>query len=197
MYSMLIGVDERRLYPQWSGIVGDGLPTADAWSIYLNELRKQTVEYIQYPSCLCTRFVEASKLSENLHETYIDSSNILETIIRLLANPPPEGTCMSDTYLRVVGALNRNRGILNDNDVSELMNEFYDFYSIVTVMSALGPTEEHIANTARTQFQAIASSIEADTTRLRAYKGQLRHYTSSHSAYAQNFFSTRRQNTVS
>jgi hypothetical protein len=197
MYSNLIGVDERQLYPQWTGVVGDGLPTPDAWVIYINDLRKHTVEYLQYPSCLSTRFVAASKLSENLNETYLDSSNVLETIIRLLANPPPAEVCMTENYIKIVSVINRNRRTLNDNDVTELMNELYDFYSIVIVISALGPSEQTMATTARNQFLAVTSSIETDPSRLRAYKGQVRHYTSSHTAYAQNFFATRRHHTVS
>jgi len=186
-YAELTGIDERKLSPQWVGIIGDGLPTADSWTIFVDDVRRHTIDYLQYPSCMGTRFVEASKLSNLLQESFVDPRTVEETILRLLASPPPEGACMTETYAQVMLVLSQERPRSNDKDWSDLVNEFYDLYSIVTVVGSLTSTETEMATRAKNQFRTMSRSIMANPSLLRVHTGQLRVHTSRFVKVMQDF----------
>lgn len=188
VYASLTALDERIVTPQWIGVIGEGLPTPESWTIFVGDVRRHSVEYLQYPSCLGTRFVEASKLSHLLQESFVNARLVEETIVRLLATPPPEGTCMSDIYAQVMLILTRERPRSNEKDWSDLVQGFFELYSVVTVMSSLSSTETAIASTARSQFRNMASTIITDPSKVRVYRGQLRVYVSRYAKQIEDHF---------
>jgi hypothetical protein len=178
VYASFIGIEEVRVTPKWIGVIGDGIPTSDSWTIFVDDVRRSTVDYLRYPSCLGTRFVEASKLSRMLPESYVNARLVEETIVRLLATPPPEGICMTDTYAQVVSVLAQGHSQPRNKDWTDLVNELYDLYSIVTVIGGLSSIENAFATNARDQFRTISRAIITDPSKLRTYKAQLRVNTS-------------------
>ena len=96
---------------------------------------------------------------------------------------------MTETYAQVMSTLSQERARSNEKDWIDLVNEFYDLYSIVIVVGSLSASETQLAIQARNQFRAMSRTIMANPGSLRLHTGQLRVYTSRYGKIMQDFLS--------